>query len=39
VSPGSYKFGEFELDGARFELRRNGKALKLERIPLDYSFF
>ena len=31
----SYKFGEFELDCARYELRRNGQALKLERIPLD----
>lgn len=35
MAPGSYKFGEFELDGDRFELRRNGKALKLERIPLE----
>jgi len=30
-----YKFGEFELDSARFELRREGQALKLERIPLE----
>ncbi len=30
-----YKFGDFELDPARFELRRNGHALKLERIPLE----
>jgi TolB-like protein/DNA-binding winged helix-turn-helix (wHTH) protein len=30
-----YKFGEFELDSARFELRRNGQILKLERIPMD----
>ena len=30
-----YRFDEFELDGARFELRRNGKTLKLERIPLE----
>ena len=29
------KFDEFELDGARFELRRNGRPLKLERIPLE----
>jgi TolB-like protein/DNA-binding winged helix-turn-helix (wHTH) protein len=31
----SYNFGEFELDGARFELRRNGRVLKVERIPLE----
>ena len=30
-----YKFGDFELDSARFELRRNGHPLKLERIPLE----
>jgi len=30
-----YKFDEFELDGARFELRRNGRSVKLERIPLE----
>ena len=30
-----YKFGEFELDSARFELRRDGQALKLERIPME----
>ncbi len=31
----SYKFGEFDLDRARFELRRNGRVLKLERIPME----
>jgi DNA-binding winged helix-turn-helix (wHTH) protein len=31
----TYKFGEFELDCDRFQLRRNGRVLKLERIPLD----
>ena len=30
-----YKFGEFELDCSRYELRRSGRALKLERIPMD----
>jgi TolB-like protein/DNA-binding winged helix-turn-helix (wHTH) protein len=35
VADGSYHFGEFELDRERFELRRNGRALKLERIPLE----
>ena len=30
-----YKFGDFELDCARFELRRNGHPQKLERIPLE----
>jgi TolB-like protein/DNA-binding winged helix-turn-helix (wHTH) protein len=35
VAVASYEFGEFELDCARFELRRNGRALKLERIPME----
>jgi TolB-like protein/DNA-binding winged helix-turn-helix (wHTH) protein/Tfp pilus assembly protein PilF len=35
VPSSDYKFGEFELDAARFELRRDGRALKLERIPLE----
>ncbi|HEY4902491.1 MAG TPA: winged helix-turn-helix domain-containing protein [Candidatus Sulfotelmatobacter sp.] len=35
MADGSYHFGEFELDRERFELRRNGDALKLERIPLE----
>lgn len=30
-----YKFGNFELDPSRFELRKNGRALKLERIPME----
>jgi TolB-like protein/DNA-binding winged helix-turn-helix (wHTH) protein len=30
-----HKFDNFELDPSRFELRRDGRALKLERIPLD----
>jgi DNA-binding winged helix-turn-helix (wHTH) protein len=30
-----HKFGEFELDSSRFELRRNGRVLKLERIPME----
>ena len=35
VLPRSYEFGEFELDGARFELRWQGRAVKLERIPME----
>jgi len=35
VPSSSYKFGEFELDSARFELRRNGEVVKLERIPME----
>src|SRR5215475_4977823 len=31
----TYRFKDFELDSARFELRRNGQALKLERIPME----
>src|ERR1700735_5243516 len=30
-----YKFGDVELDPSRFELRRSGRALKLERIPME----
>jgi len=31
----TYRFGEFDLDCARFELRREGQAVKLERIPME----
>ena len=30
-----YTFSEFDLDASRFELRRNGRVLKLERIPME----
>jgi TolB-like protein/DNA-binding winged helix-turn-helix (wHTH) protein/Flp pilus assembly protein TadD len=30
-----YRFSNFELDVQRYELRKNGRALKLERIPMD----
>jgi DNA-binding winged helix-turn-helix (wHTH) protein len=30
----SYRFGDFELNCARFELRRKGRSIKLERIPM-----
>jgi DNA-binding response OmpR family regulator len=29
------KFEEFELDCARYELRRRGRARKLEKIPME----
>lgn len=35
MSAPSYKFDEFELDSGRFELRRNGRGVKVERIPLE----
>jgi TolB-like protein/DNA-binding winged helix-turn-helix (wHTH) protein len=35
LAPLVFEFGEFELDSSRFELRRNGRALKLERIPME----
>jgi TolB-like protein/DNA-binding winged helix-turn-helix (wHTH) protein len=35
VSQSCYKFGEFELNSARFELRRNAQVVKLERIPME----
>ena len=35
MSSVSYRFGEFELDSACFELRRAGQIVKLERIPME----
>lgn len=35
VHVSSYKFGVFELDPAKFELRRDGFPVKLERIPME----
>src|SRR5262245_25492631 len=29
------RFGEFELNLAAYELRRNGRAVRLERLPMD----
>src|SRR6201981_1252996 len=31
----TYKFGDFELDSSRFELRRDSRTLKIERIPME----
>jgi TolB-like protein/DNA-binding winged helix-turn-helix (wHTH) protein len=31
----THQFGEFDLDSARFELRRSGRVVKLERIPME----
>jgi TolB-like protein/DNA-binding winged helix-turn-helix (wHTH) protein len=33
--PTKLKFGDFELDVAGYELRRSGRAVKLERIPME----
>ena len=33
--PGSFRFGEFELDADAFALRRNGRSLKLEKVPME----
>src|SRR6185437_13980577 len=36
VLPGSIlQFGDFELDCDRFELRRNGRSLRIERKPME----
>jgi DNA-binding winged helix-turn-helix (wHTH) protein len=32
------RFAEFELDRNAYQLRRNGRPLKLERVPLDLLF-
>ena len=33
--PRSISFGEFALDIERYELRRSGRAVKLERMPME----
>ena len=38
MSPEILRFGDFELDRNLYELRRKGRPLKLERIPLDLLF-
>ena len=38
MSPGILRFADFELDRSVYELRRKGRPLKLERIPLDLLF-
>jgi DNA-binding winged helix-turn-helix (wHTH) protein len=35
----TYRFGDFELDVPRYELRRNGRVQKLERIPMKLLIF
>jgi TolB-like protein/DNA-binding winged helix-turn-helix (wHTH) protein len=35
MPPAVYHFGNFELIPSRFELRRDGRIVKLERIPMD----
>jgi TolB-like protein/DNA-binding winged helix-turn-helix (wHTH) protein len=35
VSPPVFTFGDFRLDAGRFELSRDGHALKLERKPME----
>jgi DNA-binding winged helix-turn-helix (wHTH) protein len=35
VTPAVLQFEGFELDCARYELRRNGRPLKLEKIPME----
>ena len=35
MAAGILEFGEFQLDCARFELRRNGTPLRLERQPME----
>jgi TolB-like protein/DNA-binding winged helix-turn-helix (wHTH) protein len=39
LSDPSYIFDQFELDSRRFQLRRNGQTLKVERIPLELLVF
>src|SRR5262249_32629563 len=34
-SPAVYRFGNFELDVGRYELRRGGMAVKVEKLPFE----
>jgi DNA-binding winged helix-turn-helix (wHTH) protein len=36
MPPPAVKFGEFELDSAAFELRRKGRPVRVERLPLEF---
>jgi TolB-like protein/DNA-binding winged helix-turn-helix (wHTH) protein/Flp pilus assembly protein TadD len=36
MPPPAVQFGEFELDSAAFELRRKGRPVRLERLPLEF---
>src|SRR5688572_3497244 len=31
----TFRFGDFELDVAAYELRRHGRSIRLERQPMD----
>ena len=33
--PGTFRFGDFELDAGAYELRRNGHPVRIERQPMD----
>jgi DNA-binding winged helix-turn-helix (wHTH) protein len=35
MTASTHQFGDFELDLSRFELRRNDRVVKLERIPME----
>ena len=34
-SPDTFRFGDFELDVGAYELRRNGRSVRIERQPMD----
>ena len=34
-SPDAFRFGDFELDVGAYELRRNGRPVRIERQPMD----
>jgi DNA-binding winged helix-turn-helix (wHTH) protein len=38
VKSGIFKFGDFELDQGAYSLRRQGRAVAIERIPLELLF-
>ena len=35
MAPGTFQFGPFELDRENFELRRAGRRVRIDRIPLE----
>jgi len=39
MPPSTYRFGDFELDVSRYELRRKGHVQRLERIPMELLIF
>ncbi len=35
MEPSAWKFGSFELDSSRYELRNDGRPVRIDRIPME----